>query len=57
MPQKTECQQSFELETLTWGLQYDRNEAGSYTDYATGIVFGTFMLGWNAASENKAKNA
>jgi len=57
MPPKTECQQSFELETLTWGLSFDRDEGGVYTDYQTGIVFGTFMLGWFAAMNNKAKNA
>jgi len=57
MPQKTECQQSFELETLTWGLLFDRDEDGNYSEYNTGIVFGTFQLGWDAAMQNRAKNA
>ncbi len=57
MPDKTECQLAFELETITWRLEYDRRESGSYDDYETGIMFGAFSLGWDAALRNKAKNA
>ena len=69
MPLKTPCQEAFELDTLacrakvssldilTWGFDYDRDENGAYTDFDTGSMFGTYLLGWEAAMENKAKNA
>lgn len=52
MPNKTECQLAFEIETLTWGLDYERDETGEYTEYATGIMYGPFQLGWDAAKKN-----
>jgi hypothetical protein len=46
MPPKTDCQEYFELVTSDWGLEYDRDENGCYSDYQTGVVFGSFELGW-----------
>jgi hypothetical protein len=61
MPPKTRAQESFELQTLTRGLDYSRNELGSYSDFNTGIVYGSFYLGWVAgwcdAMEKQAQNA
>lgn len=49
MERRTKCQQAFEVETLTWGLDYEMDENGCYTDWNTGVVFGSFQLGWEAA--------
>lgn len=54
MPAKTACQLSFEIETLTWGFDYERDETGVYIDYGTGIAYGSFSLGWEAALREMA---
>lgn len=41
-----DCYTDFEAATATWELDYERNEAGSYVEDHTGIVFGSFALGW-----------
>jgi len=52
---KTPCQESFEVETSDWGLNFERDEAGCYVEYQTGIMFGAFRLGWES-HERKMEN-
>lgn len=44
---RQEAMQEFEKSADDWGLDYERDDL-SYTDYATGIAFGSFLLGYEA---------
>lgn len=44
---RQEAMQEFEKSTHDWGLDYERDGL-SYTDYATGVNFGAFLLGYEA---------
>lgn len=49
---KPKSAEKFEELTKDWGFDFDGyfSEDGRwvYTDYVTGIQYGTFLLGWNA---------
>ena len=52
---------AFEKATSDWGFEYDKiinADEGfpAYEDYATGISFGAFLMGWKARGEFESKD-
>ena len=44
-----DCRKAFEEECASWGLDFTSWNGKYYDDYDTGLAFGTFKLGWEAA--------